>query len=177
MRESQIGLAIPLPRSLSASRNPYGKLTGDGYEAFWRTDRSRSRRSTPGPQQGLGAGVNGDVRIPLQGSDDPEAEESFVSGFSSETTHVGSDGSDKKLAYPTPQNSSSETVGDARPAPGHAVKETTDANFAEPGEEGRWLQRGPEEVKAGERVGMGNEDVVRGMLKKRLGLVDGFFGR
>lgn len=37
--------------------------------------------------------------------------------------------------------------------------------------------KGSEEVKADDSAGMGNEDVVRGILKKRLGLVDGFFGR
>lgn len=211
MRESQIGLALPLPRSLSAS-GPRGNLTGDGYEAFWRTDRSRSRRLSPGARQGLGIGANGDVRMPLQESDDPEAEESFLSGLSNETTRVGSESLSHGTGQKPPVSSkprdsrswSSETVGHAHPAQHQSrhlspvsapalltVTHTQLVPFSREREEAthvslpgrlgagqRWkVFRGSREMKAGEVDGSGNEDVVKGMLRERLGLVKGLFGR
>ena len=121
-RESQIGLAIPLPRSLSVSR-PYstagygttgGLLTGDGYEALWLARRARRSRS-PLPLP----------RMPLQGPDDEDddVKETYLTAITSgsqESTQVGSGSaslkSDDKL-NPKPVSgghaSSSDTLSTA----------------------------------------------------------------
>lgn len=208
MRESQIGLALPFPslpppQSHTADTLIAGNLTGDGYENMWRVHRLRSSSRTSiaqmqmqdaGGRSGKVVDVNGRVvRMPLEGSDDPEAEESFLSAGSNGATTVVESGSENSASAASQTEllrrsrayGADETAGEAQPSQVQVDERKRDeaqhvGQLDPRGAGRRWgVLRGREEVMASQTPhgSGGDEEAVRELLREKLGLVRAVFGR